>query len=336
MDNDQFNVIGMFMPKPFIILQQYLGTGAPNFISEHAHELKSLGYSKFLWEMNSDVSYKQLKQQLLSLLRLLDPESLMHKSHKATLAMLSALEKNGITCEFIDPETQAEAIIPMHKLENAYLSGSITKIQKATNDILDNTKKRDQKMLPIILQEAASHQGGIIYLGGFMHTHLVQELAKSTCDYRFAMFADSREEYNEPGTLNPDAAQWVKLYDAETRRDFYQTNVCFFNMASDRHLSFEMMEAVCKLTEQRALTEEELPQVARDFERLMPGYQYLVDEHHVVTASKSYPHPQAAKASLVGAKIGIRFFMTKDHDGVTRVDAPGINLKENSTIIKAL
>ena len=52
------------MPKPLIILEQHLGTGARNFLAKNAKQLKELGYSKFLFEMNVEVSKEQLKQEL--------------------------------------------------------------------------------------------------------------------------------------------------------------------------------------------------------------------------------------------------------------------------------
>lgn len=195
-----------------------------------------------------------------------------------------------------------------------------------------NTKKRDQKIVETILQQTAEHQGGVIYMGGFKHVHLVHELEQSANDYRFVMFADSREEYDIPGVVNLNESTWANLYNADVRLNYYKANVIFFNMADDNSLSFEVIEAACQLTKKRILKEDELPQVARDFEYLMPGHVYTVDEHYVVTASKQYCHPKAAVESFARAGIGFRFFMTKESNGITRVDVPGLNLKENRAL----
>ena len=320
------------MPKPLILLEQHFGTGARSFISEHAMELKALGYTKFLLEMNSEVSHNQVKQEIQMIMSIHDPATMMHRATKAMGEMLMALEKNGIVCEFIDPETRAQATQNTAQLKAAYFSGSTAKFQAATELTNQNTKKRDQKIIKTILQQTAEHQGGVIYMGGFMHVHLVQELEQSAHDYRFVMFADSREECDIHGVTNPNASTWTNLYNADFRENYYKTNVIFFNMAYDNCLSFEAIEAACQLTESRILEEDELPQVARDFEHLMPGHEYTVDEHHVVTASKQFCHPQAAVESFVRAGFGIRFFMTKEPNGTTRVDVPGLNLKENRAL----
>ena len=320
------------MPKSLILLEQHMGTGARSFISKHAMELKALGYTKFLWEMNAEVSHHQIKQETQMILNAYAPETMIHRATKAMGEMLVALEKNGIACEFIDPETRAQATQNTEKLKAAYYSGSATNVQAATEAMNDNTKKRDQTLIKTILQQTAEHQGGVIYMGGFMHVHLVQKLEQSAHDFRFVMFADSREEGDIPGFKNPNASTWANLYNADVRQNYYQANVVFFNMAYDNRLSFETIEAACQLTTSRILKEDERPLVACDFERLMPGHEYSVDEHCIVTASKNYDCTQTAVESFVRAGLGLRFFMTKEHNGTTRVDVPGLNLKENRAV----
>ena len=65
-----FETKRFIMPKPLIILEQHLGTGARSFISENAGSLEALGYSKFLFEMNSELSHQQLKQELQMILKM--------------------------------------------------------------------------------------------------------------------------------------------------------------------------------------------------------------------------------------------------------------------------
>lgn len=324
------------MPKPLILLEQHAGTGARSFISEHAAELKALGYSKFLLEMNSELSHNQVKQELQMILKIYAPDTMLHRSTKAMYEMLMALEKNNIPYAFIDPETRDQATQNTARLKEAYYSNLSSKLQLAREEQKQNTKSRDQKIIKSILQQTAEHEGGVIYMGGFMHVHMVHELEQSKHDYRFAMFANSHEENPVSGVIDSDTEIWAKLYSADFRHKYFQTNVLFFNMAYDNRLSFEAIEAACQLTEQRILKEDELPQVARDFEQLMPGQTYSVDKHHVVTASKQFCHPEAAVEAFVRAGLGFRFFMTKEQNGTTRVDVPGLNLKENRDLFKTI
>lgn len=322
------------MPKPLILLEQHVGTGARLFITQHAASLKALGYSKCLLEMNHEIPIPQLKQELAFILKQGGPETKMRRATKVFAQMLEALEKHGIAYEFIDPETRIEAVQHTQKVEAAYYSGSKKAIEVANHVRNEATKWRDEKIVKTILQKTAEHEGGVIYLGGFLHVTLVHALEKHTYDYRFSMFADSREDYEEAGLKEIGLERWLEFYDAKARRDYYQANVVFFNMAYDHALSFEMIEAACGLTEKRVLKTEEYPEVARKFEALMPGYEYTVDEHCMVTAtSQQAANINDAVRAFVRAGLGLRFFMEERSNGVKHVVMPGLNIKENGQMI---
>jgi len=322
------------MPKSLILLEEHLGTGAKLFIVNHAAALKALGYSKFLLEMNHEISPAQMKQEIQYITQNA-PDTLMYRSIKVMGQMLHALEQHGISYEFVDPETRKEAEQHTVKLKAAYASGSTEQVRRITEATNVKTKRRDEQISKSVLQQTKAHKGGVIYLGGFLHQSLVHTLEQSTYDYRFVMFADSREEYEPPGMSRPDLSRWSEFYNEMARKNFYQADVTFFNMAYEHHLSFEMIAAACDLTESRALAEDEQPGVARAFDRLMPFYDYRVDEQCVVTASKRVDKPEAAVRAFVKAGLGLRFFMTSLPDGTTQVNVPGLNLKESRGSIAA-
>ena len=257
-----------------------------------------------------------------------------YRSHKALNDAILALESAGMSYEFIDPETRAEAQQNTERAREAYSRGTQHHIDAYNKKILLNTKKRDEKIIVNILQQTAEQNGGIIYIGGFMHTHLVHELHKASPDYRFAIFADSSEEYVEDNIVNTDHTTWQKCYHAGFRNQYYKANVVFFNMEYDRNLSFEMIEAACQLTQSRTLNEQEHPQPVVNFEQIMPNSEYTIDEHHVITASQTFNNPIEAVASFVNKGVGLRFFMQQNPNGTTQVDVPGINLRENSQMFR--
>ena len=149
--------------------------------------------------MNHEISPETMKQQIKMILS--NPAaSLYHAASKALFDMLIALETNKIPYEFIDPETQEEATQQNLKLQSAARPGNVaTAIAERERLIV----RRDEAMSSEIIKQSRQHDGGIIFLAGFQHKHLVKLLESNQHDfYRYALFTDSSKD-QFPSRMSP-------------------------------------------------------------------------------------------------------------------------------------
>ncbi len=317
------------MPKPLVILEQYFITGSKSFVAKHIKELKELGYSKFLFEMNSELTKNQVKRDLQGLLNKFPSTSPMHRGSSALLNLINALEQHGLDYEFIDPETREQAQRNVEIQQAVFSSKDDVAIRRMHQATEENTARRDKIMAEKVLQETKAHHGGVICMTAFLHQPLVQALHQSQYDFRFALFTDSTEDTEDPNFNMIDMNVWKSFYDGKTKMAYYKCDVTFFDMAYDNSLSFEMVASACGLTETRALAQDKLPEVGKAFDSLLPGCQYRVDEQQVVSASKRVSSMQDTVTCFVKAGLGIRFFATPNQDGTTQITVPGINLEDS-------
>lgn len=181
------------MPNPLIIFESHMSAASREFVAQNAASLRKMGYTKFLLEMNSEISPALLKLQINAILR--NPKaSVHHTSSKALLDMLVNLEKNDISYEFIDPETQEEASQINMELQSSERLGA-TQLARVVAKRQQLTNQRDEVMSTIIIEQTKRYHGGVIFFGGFSHKHLVKQLELSQSNfYRYALFANSSKD----------------------------------------------------------------------------------------------------------------------------------------------
>ena len=316
------------MPKlnPLIIFENHLAVGGRAFIAKNVRALKEMGYTKFLLEMNKECSHEQCKKQLRDILSQSEVAISMRLSCQALLDMLLALEKHNIPYEFIDPETQAKAHQINMKLQSAAMLGDASSVIAERQRMV---KHRDEEMSVDIIADAKIHLGGVIFLGGFAHTHLIKKLEADRKDYyRFAIFTDSTQDQS---LAMPRESAWANIPHAAFRAQYYQAEVKFFDLAS--HLSFEMIEAICQLTTRHScdtsIIGEYLHQATRQ------SYNIVNDSHHVVTAIASGEEKQLEETVGRIKKYFPKLQFFVDGKGAnTHLTIPGINLPENRDILK--
>jgi hypothetical protein len=315
------------MPYPLVILEHHFTTGPRKFITENAHILKKMGYTKFLIELNSEIPPEVVKQQLRMILS--NPAaSAYHISSKALLDMLTALEKNHIPYEFIDPETQEEANKQNIKLKQAAIKGNLTEAMAYRQQLTD---ARDDIMAPKLIKESALNNGGVVFLVGFCHKNLVKLLELERSNYfRYAMFVDSSKDqisYNS----STENSNWNAMPDEDFRTQFYNANIRFIDLATKP--SFELIEAECKLMSYKVCDK---PAVGEYLSKATKQeYNFTIDDHFVVTASTSIEKKKLQETVVRIKKDfpGLRFF-TEQRDAQTFLNIPGINLPENNACLK--
>ena len=308
------------MPKPIILLENHLRPYARRFVADHVVSLKKLGYTKFLLEMNSEISKDRFKSESQQILERIDcpKESSEYLSYKAMVDLIAALEKNQIPYDFIDPETRSEA-----ERWNLLLRSVKTDTERAIGILARRraTECRDLKMAQIIKKEADLNEGGIIVLIGYAHSTLLHLLKEF----------DKKHIYS-PIILNDTSVcgydHWLSLQHKEKREQFYKTHVHFIDMYESP--SFDMIEKRCELLDHKSC--RQVPLIGEYFNRVMErAFTYSIDETYALSASAEVT--TATDALAITAKMsarcpGLRFF-ERSEAGKIRFDVPGLNLPEN-------
>lgn len=305
----------ILMPNPFILFENHVSASTRQFIADNAAALKALGYKKFLFEMNSEISPAQIKQQFRLIVS--NPRSaFLAASSQAGLNMLEALEKNGIAYEFIDPETQADALQQNLKLM----------VSRDLEARKRHVKTRDDKMAATISKQAELHDGGIFFIGGFQHNSLINLLDTCRTDYyRYALFTNSNEK------LQSDFSEGKSIESESNRKEFYGVDVAYFDMSLKP--SFEMIAAEAKLTSDAKCSAPLVGEYLQ--EALKQPCEFTCDTQHVVSAVLTVNNERVNEVtnSLRSNFKGLNFFMRTQEAG-SRISIPGINLPENSTALK--
>ena len=324
------------MPKPIILLENHAQSGARRFVADHIVSLKRLGYTKLLFEMNSEISPASFKKQCSDALLIpgLSKTSRIYLSSKALMDMITALEENHIPYEFIDPETQAEAI-----RINGLLRAARTEATREQVRIERRlaTQRRDLTMAQIIKREVALNEGGVIFLGGFQHVTLLQELKRIDPDgmYRPTIFTDTRENVPilAPGMRDGELDRWISIHDKPTRDRFYNADVHFFDMA--KATSFDDLERRVELSDYKPC--REIPTVGQYFNTTMQlPFTYTVDEAYVLSASievVTSADEEATRTKISKTFPGLSFFSSQV-GGKTALNIPGLNMLENRAVLE--
>lgn len=301
------------MPNPFILFENHFNVSTKMFIANHAASLKALGYKKLLLEMSIEMDPQVFRAQLKRIVA--GPNKSMHTlSQIAYLKMIDAVEENGITFEFIDPETiaqaQKQAISPC----------------RYQHEALSGVKQRDEVMAATIFKQAERYSGGVLFVGGFLHNSLVSLLNSYRTDYfRYAIF-ESQNPISPTKLL--DGKDITSTLD---RHSFYGTHVNYFDMSLNP--TFELIATEAQLTTREKCA---MPLVGEYLqEALQHPCDFNMAKQNVVSAVMNVDERQLSKVTSIlrSSFKGLNFF-TKINEGELQLSIPGINLPENGDALK--
>lgn len=319
----------LFMPNPLIILDSHVSVASKQFMTENIQLLKNMGYKKVLIEMNREVSPEAFKQQLKAALNAPSDHPLF-KSSKELLRMIISLEQHNIPYEFIDPETPLEAGKIDKMIQDAAKTGD-TSHAMAYRD--ERTIARDQIMAPETIRQTKLHEGGIIVLIGYQHTHFVRALElKQPKAYRFAIFLNNSIDAAALSRIHPTAKkEWVDMADETFRDQFYSAKVSYFDMGLKP--SFEMIKAKCRLTN---TISNETPLIGDYLNRATgQAFNYELDDDFVLTAKATMTTaPLEATLQCIKKEFPTLRFFTEKTEKQTVLTIPGVNLPENMDCLK--
>lgn len=325
------------MPISLVILENHSSTAAKEFIINNAVNLKNLGYKKILFEVPKEHTPTSYKSQLQSCViegerKPGSPEAMMMVHAKPMLELLNTLDRNQISYEFIDPQTESGnqnmIMKAMKKLQQGLSIDDMKKQLAANNEA--NAKIRDKEMSVKVIQDDKEHNGAVIFLGGFMHKELVGFLKNDSSDYRSVIFDDSQKKYPVRDAQAESHKLWSQLADSKFRNQFYGTKVSFFDLATKP--TFEIIEAISQLTSLKFCPESTVGNYLN--QSTNREFECVIDEHYVVSASAQVDNE---KVQSVVNKIeknfpGLRFFNEKNLTS-TLITIPGINLPENHDLL---
>lgn len=316
------------MPKPIILLENHMHSSAKRFVSEHILALKRLGYTKFLFEMSSDVEPESLKSSLVQIISTAAKTSREYLGFKSFLDLMNTLELHKIAYDFIDPESFSKAATWDRTLKSAT---SAKEFEKLYQQRMLDTEQRDAVMSQIIKAETANHHGGIIMLTGFSHKTLAKKLQKIDPDHVYSsiIFTDRRE--NTPltshRTLDIQFAGWMNLHDKPYRDAYYETNVHLFDMANLP--PFGVIEETCGLSVHTPC--RQIPRLGEYLNRALERpLTYSLDEGYVLRGSIDMePSEERATSDMILTRCPGLSFFSRQERGRTTLHIPGLNLPEN-------
>ncbi|MBA2651150.1 MAG: hypothetical protein H0U73_02595 [Tatlockia sp.] len=318
------------MPNPLIILEKHDCSAARDFIIQNASHLKELGYKKILLEVSKEHSPTSIKSQLIETCTIATtkPNSFNAKimlDAKPKLEMLLSLDKLKIPYECIDPQTESEVQTMMMAEAKKRMLGIFNSNDEKSKQL--KADKRDKDISLTLIQQAKEYDGGVIYLGGFMHTELVKILKEESSEYRFAIFNYKPENFILD-LQNRLLQTWIKLAEDTFRKQFYNVPVNYFDLSIIP--SFELIEGACRLAK---FEEPALGKLLSESTKLT--YTYDIDEHSAVAASTEIDNKDVKKVVSQIKEIfpGLSFF-TQQKTNTIKLTVPGINLEENCQELK--
>ncbi len=315
------------MPNPLIILDSHVSVGSKQFMIENIERLKEMGYKKVLIEMCREISPEAFKQHLKLAIKTPSDDPLF-KATKELYRMIMSLERHHIPYEFIDPETQIEALKIDAMIKEAAKSGSVSQAMAYREE---RTVARDQIMAPETIRQTKQHEGGVIVLIGYLHTHFVRALElKQPKTYRFVIFSNNSIDAAALRKIHPIGKMgWVEMAGEIFRDQFYVGKVNYFDLSLKP--SFEMIKAECKLT-----NTIETPLIGEYFNSATgQAFHYELDDDFVLTAKATMTKgPLEATVKCIEKEFpSLRFFTVKT-EKQTMLTIPGINLPENMDSLK--
>ena len=237
--------------------------------------------------------------------------------------MLDSLHQQGFTIELIDPlgdETSA--------YENAPTNPNDLNDWMAQRDA--HIALRDSLMDKSIFTASETHQGGVIFLGGFMHKSLVQLLSSrrsTTFDPKFLIVSDG-QTIQWPST-QPHSQQsvWQQIPDPVFRENFYGQNVTY--ISNPEQYSADMLINCCGLVNKRPLTECYLGALL-SYRLNEQRFSFEMDANNVISATASFHNDDdalAMKLTIDQRLPGLYYRFTR-REGVRSIEVNGLNLRD--------
>jgi hypothetical protein len=318
------------MPNPLVILENHQNSAAKEFIINNVSQLKEFGYKKILIEASKEYSADNYKAQLRDCCKEaeINPSLSPLKLHaKPMLEMLETLDKYQILYEFIDPQSEDSNNEMLTRFFQKYKSGGYRSEEELKREVTAEAARqaqiRDKEMSATTMKQAKQFDGGVIFLGGFMHKDLVSSLRKEALDFRFAIFNNSLE--NREFYQNEVMQAWIELPNDNFRQRFYSARVNYFDLQAKP--SFEQIKEVCGLRNEPTVV---------SYLRLATHqeYSYHMDSDYVVSATTQIAPEKLTQVTdkLKAVFPGLNFF-THPGANTTALTIPGVNLPENHDVL---
>jgi hypothetical protein len=308
--------------RTLILLENHLCSASRQYVADNIENFKTLGYKKFLLEMPKDMSINSLKQKFKDAVRTSQPGSPIYTSSNAFLNLLYALQKHQMPFEFIDSQKEM-SLTETQRLFRL----SIQKGQEALLAELRQTADRgDITIAHEIIQQAKEYSGGIIYLAGFEHKHLINLLKNE--NYCFTIFDNSKEPCSV-GSNSETVQNWKKISNETFRKDYYKTNMHYFDLATNP--SFELVQSACQLSTFKSC---EQPSVGNYLSlTIKQNFFYTIDTNYVVSATTEIAQDKVEEViNNLKSNFPRLLFFTENNQ--TKLTIPGINLPENLETLK--
>jgi hypothetical protein len=183
-----------------------------------------------------------------------------------------------------------------------------------------------------IISNAQTHQGGIIFITGFMHKHIIKILEETKELFFRYLITSSKRIESEFYTINQENSHWLSLNDPKFRKDFYKTDVVQY-LNFDEQPSFELIESLCQLTKND--THETSSALTNYFSTaIQHPFSFFMDEHFVLNAKTQLPHLELEQLK---SRIKLQFpklrFFTEKHGENNSLTIPGLNLPEHQEML---
>jgi hypothetical protein len=300
-----------------VFLENHACAKSRQFIADNIENLKRLGYKKFLLELPKNLSLASVKKQFQGALESTKPSSLNYKNAQSYLYLFDALEKHHMAFEFIDSRQE----LRQEDIQKLFALGMQKGFDSVHAEMRKDADSNDEIIVKEIIQQASKCTGGVIYLAGFEHTRLVQQLKNENCCFTIL---DNSGEICSMGTAAKTAQDWKKISNDSFRYDLYNTNVYYFDLASNP--SFDLVQSACQLLPVKPCEEPTVGKYLRLTSK--QNFFYTIDSNHVVSAISEIPQNQTeAVVFTIKSKFPmLRFFIDKQPG---RLVIPGINLTEN-------
>lgn len=212
--------------RPLIFIENSLCFKAYQYIADNLVNLQKLGYQKLLIELPKNLSLADAKRKYENDLSDNDPDSASYLCAQSYLVLFDAIEKYNIDFEFIDPRK----IITAKELKQLSTLFAQNGEKAYYAELQNEANKADETIAMDLNQQAENYSGGIIYLGGYLHQHLVNRLSKE--NYCFTLFDDSDNSCLKSSN-SENAEKWRNMSDDEFRKNFYQAQVHYFDLAKE-------------------------------------------------------------------------------------------------------
>ncbi len=325
------------MPRSLIIFDNYIHGSAYQFLLDNAEQLRDLGYTQLLLELNDQHEPNAYFNYLREMLPMLT-SSPAGKNIQTLINVYDKFCALGLMCRFIDPETEDTALEGDHQLELALTSNN--QHAYAANYAARNLvmQQRDQVMVNAVVEahESSRATGGVIFVVGFHHHYVVRQLQAHPryAAQAFAYTIFHSEIIPEPDLTVIGLEPWIHLHDAAYRTQHFGSDVVQY--LDPRKQSFEMIKAILQLTATKDCLPGS-PSLAAVFnKKTQLPFIFSHDEQCIVSAAVQVSHEEEVSvvSKLKNLFPGLQFFSQRiPGTQQTEIRVPGTNLVDQRSCL---